>query len=117
MLLSKQSHLIRNISRFSSVLCQQAIAKDVQKEKNEAYHDQFKIKFKKLQINDKYLSTLMLLVKSKERRTKEEQIIVEGKQLITEAVESHFRLNYLVDITELCFPILNLLFILALQSH
>lgn len=34
--------------------------------------------------------------KSKKKLAKEQQIIVEGKQLITEAVQSHFKLNYLL---------------------
>lgn len=62
MLLTKQLRLIRKFSKFSEVLCQQATETTVKKDKSEVYHDQFKIKFKKLQINDKALGNLLHLV-------------------------------------------------------
>jgi tRNA G18 (ribose-2'-O)-methylase SpoU len=47
-------------------------------------------------LQDKTLSQLMLLTKSKKKRSQEQQIIVEGKQLIVEAVQSHLKLNHVL---------------------
>ena len=90
--------LTRNFStRCCQVLCQQAKPKEQKpKDKNVFYHEEFKINYKRLYSNDKTLSQLMLLVKSKKKLNKEQQIIVEGSQLIKEAVQSHFKLNHLL---------------------
>lgn len=64
--------------------------------KNVIFHDTYQINYTKLQLNDNYLSNLMLLVKSKKHRLQKDQVVVEGNQLIYEAVKSHFKLNYLL---------------------
>jgi hypothetical protein len=80
MLISKYTAFTRNLSRFSPVLLQQAAAKEAtrpkkqatvkedtrpkneeaSRPKNEVHHDGLGITFKKLQINDKTLSNLIL---------------------------------------------------------
>lgn len=60
MLLSQQFKLCRNISRLSSVLYQQAKPKELTQ--NEVFNEEYKINFRKLQINDKDFSNMMLLL-------------------------------------------------------
>ena len=96
MLSIKHFYSARNISRFSKVLYQPVKPKDVETTSNDVEHKEHQIKIQKLKLNDKLLSNLMLMVKSKKRLEKGQQIVVEGKTLISEAVQAHFKLNYLL---------------------
>lgn len=62
MFLAKRIFFIRNFTTCSQVLRQQAKPKDAPKDKNVFFHDAYNINYKKLQINDKELSSLILMV-------------------------------------------------------
>lgn len=100
----------RNLSRFSQVLEQQASPKEAPRDRSIVYHEQYKLSYKRLELNDKTLSQLMLLTKSKKKQLSEQQIIVEGRQLINEALQSHLKLNHvLFSHVEKLEPIVNIL--------
>lgn len=88
--------LSRNFSGISQLLLQQAKTSEVPRDKSVVYHEQYKLNYKRLQLNDKQLAQLMLLTKSKKKRTQEQQIIIEGQQLLAEAVQSHLKLNHIL---------------------
>lgn len=54
------------------------------------------LQFMKLQLNDARLSTLLITVRSKKRRDKDRQIVVEGRRLILEALECGLTLKNLI---------------------
>lgn len=93
---------LRNFSRTSSLLLRQQVINDqqppiipqaVQKESKE---DKPVIEIKKLKKNDKELAQLITLLRTKKKKEVDKQIIVEGNQLIKEAVEARVRLNKLL---------------------
>ena len=87
---------LRNFSRCSSIRLQQVQAKEAPRDKSIVYHEQYKLNYKRLPLNDKALSQLMLLTKSRKKQHRDQQIVVEGRQLIIEAVQSHLKLNHLL---------------------
>ena len=54
------------------------------------------LEFLKLNLNDPRLSTLLISARSKKRRAKDRQIIVEGKRLILEALECDLKLKSVI---------------------
>lgn len=93
---------LRNFSRTSNLLLRQQAVSDhqpqiipqaVQKESNK---DGPVIEIKKLKKNDKELAQLITLLRTKKKKEIDKQIIVEGNQLIKEAVEAHIKLNKLI---------------------
>lgn len=62
MLSSKQIPLIHNISKFTRVFSQQVKPKNASESVLNLDKEEPRIKFKKLQLNDKLLSNLMLTV-------------------------------------------------------
>lgn len=53
-------------------------------------------KYKKLNLNDPLLSSLLLSVKSRKRRSQKHEILVEGRRLIIDAVEAGLKLETLL---------------------
>lgn len=91
---------IRNFSRTTSLLLRQVVNKDpeapiipesVEKPKD----DEPAIAIKKIKKGDKELAQLITLLKTNKKKH-DNQIIVEGQQLIKEAVQAHIRLNKLL---------------------
>lgn len=54
------------------------------------------LEFLKLRLNDPRLSTLLITVRSKKRRDKDRQIIIEGRRLILEAIDCGLKLNSVI---------------------
>lgn len=54
------------------------------------------LEFLRLSLNDPRLTTLLITVRSKKRRDKERQIIIEGRRLILEALECGLKLNSVI---------------------
>ncbi|KAI8118544.1 putative RNA methyltransferase-like protein 1 [Lucilia cuprina] len=54
------------------------------------------LEFLKLSLNDPRLSTLLITARSKKRRDKDRQIIIEGRRLILEALDCGLKLNSLI---------------------
>lgn len=88
--------LNRSFSRFTQALFQEVKVKEAPRDRSIVYHEQYKINYKRLQLNDKAISQLMLLTKSKKKQSQENQIIIEGQKLISEAVQSHLKCNHLI---------------------
>lgn len=58
--------------------------------------DELGLEFLKLNLNDPKLSTLLITARSKKRRDKDRQIILEGKRLISEALECNLKLKSVI---------------------
>lgn len=54
------------------------------------------LKYKKLNLNDPLLSSLLLSVKSRKRRSQKHEILVEGRRLIIDAIEAGLKLETLL---------------------
>jgi 16S rRNA (guanosine(1370)-2'-O)-methyltransferase len=95
MLFSNKIISLRNFSRISQVLNQKTkpIAKP---NKVVIHHEKYGINYTKLDIQDKELMQMMTIIKSRKKQIQDHQIIVEGKQLICEAIESDVNLNHLL---------------------
>lgn len=58
--------------------------------------DDSSMKYKKLNLNDPLLSSLLLSVKSRKRRNQKHEILVEGRRLIIDAIEAGLKLETLL---------------------
>lgn len=54
------------------------------------------VKYKKLNLNDRLLSSLLLSVTSRKRRNQKNEILVEGRRLIIDAIEAGLKLETLL---------------------
>lgn len=98
----------RNFSRTTSLLLRQQarssqeppiIQQNVENKSEilkKSEKDEKVVKIKKLMKNDKELAQLITLLRSKKKKELENQIIVEGNQLIKEAVQAHMQLDKLI---------------------
>lgn len=85
----------RFFSSVSGVRLQRAQPKEKPK-KVEILHEKYGVKYTKLDIRDKELDQLMTTIHSRKKQIKDEQIVVEGRQLICEAVQHYLKLNHLL---------------------
>ncbi|KAM7355489.1 rRNA methyltransferase 3, mitochondrial [Cochliomyia hominivorax] len=60
------------------------------------FDQELQLEFFRLSLNDPRLSTLLITVRSKKRRDKNRQIIIEGRRLILEALDSGLKLNSVI---------------------
>lgn len=94
-MLSNKIISLRNFSRISQVLYQKS--KPVEKPKKvEIHHEKYGINYTKLDVQDKELMQMMTIIKSRKKQIQDQQIIVEGKQLICEAIQNQVKLNHLL---------------------
>lgn len=92
------------------MLLQEVKAKEAPRDKSIVFHEQYKINYKRLQLQDKALSQLMMLTKNKKKLQKDQQIVVEGRQLIIDAIQGHLKLNHLLfSHVEKLEPLINVL--------
>lgn len=89
----------RNFSKTSSILLRQQVRSNQEPPnipQNIENQAKYNVEIKKLKKNDKELAQLITLLRTKKKKELENQIIVEGNQLIKEAVQAHIQLDKLI---------------------
>lgn len=85
----------RFYASVSGVQHQKAQLKEKPK-KVEILHEKYGVKYTKLDIHDKELDQMMTTIHSRKKQIKDELVVVEGRQLVCEAVQNYMKLNHLL---------------------
>lgn len=93
--LHKQFCNLRYFASVSGSLANKAQPKEKPK-RVEILHERYGVKYTKLDIKDKELDQLMTTIHSRKKQIKDELIVVEGRQLVCEAVQNYMKLNHLM---------------------
>lgn len=97
-LVAAMSKRLINPRYFTSVsgLLQQRAQPKERPKKIEILHEKYGLKYTKLDVHDKELDQMMTTIHSRKKQIKDEQIVVEGRQLVCEAVQNYLKLNHLL---------------------